>query len=275
MKKKCKVIAITNQKGGVGKTVTTVSLGVSLVQEDKKVLLVDFDPQGNLTKGLGYRDKNKYKLSLKDIFMNEILGNRYNRDDCIIHSNEGVELIPSNIELSGTDLALSNVMSRESILKQFIDKIKSNYDYILIDYNPALNLFTINALTACDSVMIPVQAEPYAIDGLNDLLQTIHNVKHKLNSDLIVDGILVTMYDARTNLSKHITNEIHNNFGGKINVFKSIIPNCVAAAEASLSEQSPIVYSPKAASTLAYKKFAKEVIENGKEITKSKPEHIR
>lgn len=275
MKKKCKVIAITNQKGGVGKTVTTVSLGVSLAQLDNRVLLIDFDPQGNLSKGLGYGDKNKYKLSLKDVFMNEILENEYYWKDSIIYSNEEVELIPSNIDLSGTDLALSNVMSRENVLRQFVDKFKDNYDYILIDCNPALNLFTINALTASDSVIIPVQTEPYATDGLNDLLRTIHNVKQKLNPNIQIDGILMTMFDVRTNLSKHIAKEVQDNYGGKINIFKSIIPRCVAAAEAPLSGLSPILYSPKAESTIAYKRLAKEVTEIGKEITKSKTEHIR
>lgn len=276
MKRTCKVISIANQKGGVGKTATSVSLGAALTELGKRILLVDFDPQGNLTKGLGFRDKSKYKLSLKEVFMNEILNNQYNCKDVLVHSNEEMELIPSNIDLSGTDLMLANVMSRESILKQFIDRIQDDYDYILIDCNPALNLFTINALTASDSVIIPVQAEPYATDGLNDLLQTIHMVKKKLNPKLEVDGILITMTDARTNLSKHIFNEIHLKFGNQIHIFKNFIPRCVATSEAPLAEKSPIKYSPKSESSIAYKGLAKEVEKlHGKEITKAKHQSVR
>lgn len=276
MSKPCKVIAIANQKGGVGKTITSISLGVALAQLSKKTLLIDFDPQGNLTKSLGYRDSRSYTHSLKDAFMDEINEQAMNWKDYIIHSNEKVDIIPANISLSGTDLALSSAMSRECILKRFIDSFKDNYEYILVDCNPALNLFTINALTASNSVLIPVQAEPYAIDGLSDLLHTIRNVKRQLNPMLNIEGILITMTDDRTNLSKHIANEVHENFGDKIHIFKNNIPRCIATAEASLRGESPIQYCPKADSTRAYIELAKEVDRlNGKTVTKNKSEHLR
>lgn len=208
MNKKCKVIAITNQKGGVGKTVTSVCLGASLAMNGKKVLIVDFDPQGNLTKGLGYRDYNSYKLSLKDALFKEINEEEIVKDDLIIHTKENFDIIPSNIALSGVDIQLSNVMSRETVFKRVIENFKDDYDYILIDGNPELNLFTINSLTAADSVIIPVQAEPYSTDGLADLVNTIAKTRKQLNAHLKIEGILITMTDSRTNLSKHISNEI-------------------------------------------------------------------
>ena len=210
---KSKVIAITNQKGGVGKTVTSVSLGACLARDKKKVLIVDFDPQGSLTKGLGYRDSNSYPYSIKDVLFNEINETSMNYKDAVIHTNENFDLLPANISLSGADIQLSNVMSRETIFKRVIDTLKEDYDYVLIDSNPALNLFTINGLVAADSVIIPVQAEPYACDGLNDLLHTIATAKKQINPDLKIDGILITMTDARTNLSKHIANEVRENYG--------------------------------------------------------------
>lgn len=197
---KRKVIAITNQKGAVGKTVTSISLGACLAKYNKKGLVVDFDPKGSLTKGLGYRDSNSYPYSVNETYMNY--------KNAIIHTDESFALLPANISLSGADIRLSNVMSRETIFKRVIDTVKNDYDYVLIDSNPALNLFTINGLVAADSVIIPAQAEPYACDGLNDLLHTIATEKKQINPVLKIDGILITMTDARTNLSKHIANEV-------------------------------------------------------------------
>lgn len=270
------VIAIANQKGGVGKTVTTVSLGVCLAKDNKKVLLIDFDPQGNLTKGLGYRDSNLYSYSLKDILLNEVneIGVDWNK--YILHTNENVDLIPANISLAGLDTQLSNVMSRETVFKRVLNKIKDNYDYILIDSNPALNLFTINGLCAADSIIIPVQAEPYATDGLNDLLHTIASARKQINPNLKVDGILITMTDSRTNLSKHIANEIRKNYGSHIKVFDTEIPRAVKTSEASLYGQSPIKYAHNSESSLAYQRLAKEVERiHEKTITKNKHELSR
>ena len=272
---KNKVIAITNQKGGVGKTVTSVSLGACLANDNKKVLIVDFDPQGSLTKGLGYRDSSSYKYSIKDVLFNEINEGDMDYRDAIIHTDENFDLLPSNISLSGSDIQLSSVMSRETIFKRVLDKVKEDYDYILIDSNPALNLFTINGLVAADSIIIPVQAEPYACDGLNDLLHTITTAKKQINPDLKIDGILITMTDARTNLSKHIANEVREIYGQHIHVFKTEIPRAVKTSEASLTGQSPVKYAPTSESTLAYQRLAKEVEQIGKNITKAKNEFSR
>ena len=272
---KNKVIAITNQKGGVGKTVTSVSLGACLANDNKKVLIVDFDPQGSLTKGLGYRDSSSYKYSIKDVLLNEINEGDMDYRDAIIHTDENFDLLPSNISLSGSDIQLSSVMSRETIFKRVLDKVKEDYDYILIDSNPALNLFTINGLVAADSIIIPVQAEPYACDGLNDLLHTIATAKQQINPNLKIDGILITMTDARTNLSRHIANEVREIYGQHIHVFKTEIPRAVKTSEASLTGQSPVKYAPTSESTLAYQRLAKEVEQIGKNITKAKHEFSR
>lgn len=271
-----KIIAVCNQKGGVGKTATSVCLGVTLANQGKKVLLVDFDPQGNLTKGFGYRDKTAYPYSLKDALLNEVNENNIDWHNYILHTNEAVDIIPANIDLSGTDLQLASVISRETVFKRFLDKPKENYDYIIIDGNPALNLFTINALTAADSVIIPVQAEPYATDGLNDLLHTISTARRQLNPNLKVDGIVLTLTDARTNLSKHIVNEIRDLYGDSIKVFDTVIPRSVKAAEAVLTEQSPIKYAPQSEASKAYQKLMKEVLElDAKGITKAQPKPVR
>lgn len=272
---KSKVIAITNQKGGVGKTVTSVSLGACLAKDKKKVLIVDFDPQGSLTKGLGFRDPNSYSYNIKDVLFNEINETPMDYKEAIIHTDEDFDLLPANISLSGADIQLSNVMSRETIFKRVLDKIKDDYDYILIDNNPALNLFTINGLVAADSIIIPVQAEPYACDGLNDLLHTIANAKKQINPHLKIDGILITMTDARTNLSKHIANEVRQNYGQHIHVFNTEIPRAVKTSEASLSGVSPVKYAPNSESTLAYQRLAKEVEQIDKAIAKNKHEFSR
>ena len=270
------MIAITNQKGGVGKTVTSACLGASLADIGKRVLIVDFDPQGNLTKGLGYRDPKRYKLCLKDALLNEINDVDIHKEDYIIHTNENFDLIPSNLSLSGVDISLSNVMSRETVFKRVISHFKEDYDYILIDSNPALNLFTINALTAADSVIVPVQAEPFATDGLHDLMRTIANARKQLNPDLKIDGILITMTDSRTNLSKHIASEVRLTYGNHIKVFKTEIPRSVRTAEASLHGKSPMKYAPNSESSLAYKQLAKEVEQlNGKDITKARHQSVR
>lgn len=275
MKNKCKVITIANQKGGVGKTATSISLGVSLAKDNHKVLLIDFDPQGNLTKGLGYRDSSSYKYSIKDALLNEVNDIEIIPEDYVIHTNEDVDLIPSNILLSGVDMQLFSVMNRETVLKRVLEKFKENYDYVLIDSNPALGLFTINGLSAADSIIIPVQAEPFATDGLNDLLHTIATAKKQINPNLKIDGILITMTDSRTNLSKHIASEIRLNYGSHIKVFNTEIPRAIKTSEAVLSGQSPIKYAPNAESSLAYRKLAKEVEQIGKNITKARHEFSR
>lgn len=267
-----KIIAVCNQKGGVGKTATTSCLGISLAEKGKRVLLIDFDPQGNLTKGLGYRDRSKYRYSVKDLIFDEMNENPKDFSSYIVTA-ENVDLIPANIDLAGLDILLSSVISRETIFKRALAQFKPYYDFIIIDSNPALNLFTINTLVAADSLIIPVQAEPYATDGLSDLLHTIQTAKRQLNPGLSIDGILITMTDQRTNLSKHISSELRNTFGDRIKVFRTEIPRCVKTAEASLYGKSPMSYAPNSESTQAYNLFAKEVLNNGEGIAKN--QHIQ
>lgn len=263
-----KTIALCNQKGGVGKTATTSCLGISLAANGKRILLVDFDPQGNLTKGFGYRDRSKYRYSVKDLIFDELNETPKDFQEYIV-SSENVDLIPANIDLAGLDIHLSSVISRETVFKRALSQFKPHYDYILIDSNPALNLFTINTLVAANSLIIPVQAEPYATDGLSDLLRTIQTAKRQLNPELSIDGILITMTDQRTNLSKHISSEVRNAFGNQIKVFHTEIPRCVKTAEASLYGQSPMSYAPNSESTRAYNQLSKEVLSIDEGIAKN------
>lgn len=275
MQKSAKIIAVCSQKGGVGKTTTTVCLGVNLARQGKKVLLVDFDPQGNLTKGFGFRDKTAYPYSIKDVLLNEVNGREIDPKSYVLHA-EGLDFIPANIDLAGADLMIAGTISRETLFKRFSDKVKEDYDEIIIDGNPALNLFTIDVLTAADSVIIPVQAEPYATDGLNDLLHTIDTTRRQLNPSLKVEGILLTMLDSRTNLSKHIANEIRELYGGNINVFNTVIPRSVKVAEASLEGESPVKYAPNCEAVKAYEKLTKEVLlRNGERTAEIKPRTAR
>lgn len=242
----------------------------------KKVLAVDFDPQGILTNGLGYRDSQSYKYSITDAMLNEMNDIEMNYHECIIHTEEKIDLIPSNLSLSGTEIQLTSAMSRETVFKRIINNFENDYDYILIDCNPSLNLFTINALTVANSIIIPVQAEPYSTDGLNALLNNIKRTKRQLNPNLDIEGILITMTDSRTNLSKHISSEVREKYGKYINIFNTEIPRCIKAAEAPLSDQSPILYGPKTESSKAYERLVKEVLKiNDKKITRNKHQSIR
>ena len=189
----CKVISVVNQKGGVGKTTTTVNVGIGLVREGKKVLLIDADPQGSLTASLGYEEPDDLRITLAMIMMDVINEEEISLEDGILHHQENVDLLPANIELSG------NVMSREMIMKEYIDAIRCRYDYILIDCMPSLGMMTINALVSSDSVLIPVQAAYLPVKGLQQLIKTIHTVKKRLNRKLTIEGILLTMVDFRTN----------------------------------------------------------------------------
>lgn len=257
------IIAIANQKGGVGKTTTTINLGACLVQQGKSVLLIDIDPQGNLTEALGYTDPNSYNHTLTNV-MSNIIQDIPVDDDIILHHDEGMDVIPSNIELSGMDVTLVNAMSREQVLKQYVDTIKDKYDYILLDCNPSLGMLPINALTTADSVIIPVQAEFLPTKGMNLLLMTIRKIQKQLNPNLVIKGIVVTMTDDRTNLSTNIKHQIHKNYGKHINVFNTSIPRCVKASECTGVGESVLKYDPKGNATKAYLELTKEVLSNGK-----------
>ena len=260
--KKGEIIAIANQKGGVGKTMTSVSLSACLALNNKKVLLIDLDPQGHSTKAFGYWNMNDYPLSVKDLFISIINDIPLNKDELILHSNEKVDIIPANISLAAINSTLESAMCRETVLKRFTDTIKDHYDYIIIDTNPSLGNLPINALTSADEVIITVQAEPYAVEGMADLLKSINMVKRNLNHELEIKGVLITMTDERTNLSKMITRNIKKNFGSHIKIFDQTIPRCVKAAESTGVGESIFMYDKHGAATKAYEKLTKEVFLN-------------
>ena len=204
----CKVISVVNQKGGVGKTTTTVNVGIGLAREGKKVLLIDADPQGSLTASLGYEEPDDLRITLATIMMDVINEEEISLEDGILHHQENVDLLPANIELSALEVTMGNVMSREMIMKEYIDAIRCRYDYILIDCMPSLGMMTINALVSSDSVLIPVQAAYLPVKGLQQLIKTILTVKKRLNRKLAIEGILLTMVDFRTNYARDIASRV-------------------------------------------------------------------
>jgi chromosome partitioning protein len=225
-----KVIALANQKGGTGKTITTVNLGIGLATQGKKVLLVDADAQGNLTDSLGYQEPDNLPVSLATILTKIMMEEPYNADEGILHHTEGVALMPGNIELSAIEVSLVNTMSRETVLRTYINTVKDKYDYVLIDCMPSLGMLTINALAAADSVIIPVQAHYLPAKGMTQLLQTIARVRRQINPKLTIDGVLLTMVDNRTNFAKDISFILRRDYGDKLRVFQTEIPLSIRAA---------------------------------------------
>ena len=237
MSSKAVITAVTNQKGGTGKTTTCENLGIGLAMEGKKVLLVDTDPQtdpqASLTVALGYPRPDDLPVTLSDLMAKVIQDKPIEPGEGILHHPEGVDLVPANIALAGTEVSLVNAMSRETVLKQYLDTVKKDYDFILLDCMPSLGMMTVNALAAADQALIPVQANYLSAKGLEQLLNTINRVRRQINPKLRIEGILLTMVDARTNDAKDISQLIRDTYGGKIKVYGTDIPRSVRAAEIS------------------------------------------
>ena len=257
-----KIIALCNQKGGCAKTTTAISLGTGLARQGKKVLLVDFDPQSNLTQGFGFNEPNEIEYTIGDIMNALINGNEPPYiHDCILKA-EGVDFIPSNFGLSAIEILLVNTLSRENKLKQFLAPLRKSYDYILIDTMPFLGMLTVNALVAADSVILPVQAHFFSARGMEMLVQNIMMVRKELNPALVVEGVLITMIQKHTNFGREIAEAIRNTYGDHFKIFKNQIPLSIKAAETTSKGKSLYTFEPKNRTAQAYERFVKEVLRN-------------
>jgi chromosome partitioning protein len=258
-----KIVSIANQKGGVGKTTTSINLSTILAKKGKKVLMIDADPQGNASSGVGI-DRDEIELSVYDILINDA-----QIEEVVKKTNiKNLDLCPSNINLAGAEVELVSIESREHRLKEKLDNVKDKYDYIIIDCPPSLGLITLNAFTASNSVLIPVQCEYYALEGLGQLLNTISLVKKHLNKEIEIEGALLTMYDARTNLSNQVVKEVKNYFNDK--VYKNVIPRNVKLSEAPSYGMPISIYDPRSKGAKSYEKFVKEFLKNNDNDAKGK-----
>lgn len=268
-----KVIAMANQKGGVAKTTSTMNLGAALCRQGKRVLLIDADPQANLTEIMGHEVPEKLPVTLTTVLTKIIREEPVEPKEGILKHTEGMDLMPASEELASTEMTLHNVMSRETVLKQYIEQVKAEYDYILIDCGPSLELLTINALTAADSIIIPVLSHYLPTKGLEKLLKTIARTRRSLNPNLALDGILLTMVDNRTNFAKEICQAIRKAYGNY--VFHTEIPHSIRLAEMATTGESIFQYEPKGKTAEAYESLAREVLSLEKEIRRNKAEHDR
>ena len=260
MKQTGKITALCNQKGGVGKTVTTVNLGIGLAREGNRVLLVDVDPQGSLTASLGYQHPDQMENTLAEVMGHIISDEPQAPGEGIINQAEGVDLLPANIELSGLEVTLVNIMSREMVLREYLNSVRDRYDVILLDCCPSLGMLTINALAAADNVIIPAQAHYLSLRGMEQLIRTISNVKRKINPGLEIAGILITMADMRTNYSREIIDLLRSTYGSKLRIFDSIIPLSIRAAETSAEGRSIYLHDPAGKVSAAYAALTREVL---------------
>ena len=255
-----KIIAIANQKGGVGKTTTAINLGYGLSIKGKRVLTADLDSQGNFTTCCGI-DPESLKMTLSDSMLEKINHDKLLEPNKYIVNVNGIDIIPSDIGLSGVELALVNTMSREYVLKDILDSLRDNYDYILIDCSPSLGMLTVNSLAAADSVIIPVQSQYLSLKGLEQLLQTISRIKRQINKSLEIEGLLLTMYNKQTTLSKMVKESLEISYGEHLRIFNSLIPLSVKAAEAPINGMSVLEYAPDNIVSLAYKNLIGEIID--------------
>ncbi len=255
-----KTIAIVNQKGGVGKSVTAVNLAIGLAKLGKKVVAIDLDAQGSLTVSLGYTEHDKLPITIANLMERTIEDDDISPTDGILHHDENIDLIPANIELSGMEVTLVNTMSRESILREYLKNIEYNYDIAVLDCSPSLGMVTINALACADEVIIPVQAQFLSIKGMEQLFKTIAKVKKQINPKLTISGILITMADMRTNYTKDIITLLHDTYKGKVRIFNSVIPLSVRASEISAEGKSIYAHDPNGKVAAAYENMVTEVL---------------